>query len=83
MDIIFKEYARVVWQKKWFFLLALFALTCAVVLDLSAPLYYKNIANGLAAPYSDATLALLLDNLKTIMVIYAGVWLSWLCADCA
>ncbi|WP_020157661.1 ABC transporter ATP-binding protein [Methylobacter marinus] len=77
MDIIFKEYARVVWQKKWFFLLALFALTCAVVLDLSAPLYYKNIANGLAAPYSDATLALLLDNLKTIMVIYAGVWLSW------
>ncbi|WP_036248217.1 ABC transporter ATP-binding protein [Methylobacter sp. BBA5.1] len=77
MDIIFKEYARVVWQKKWFFLLALFALSCAVVLDLSAPLYYKNIANGLAAPYSDATLALLLDNLKTIMVIYAGVWLSW------
>jgi ATP-binding cassette subfamily B protein len=77
MDIIFKEYGRVVWQKKWFFLLALFALSCAVVLDLSAPLYYKNIANGLAAPYSDATLAMLLDNLKTIMVIYAGVWLSW------
>ncbi|MCL7422604.1 MAG: ABC transporter ATP-binding protein/permease [Methylobacter sp.] len=77
MDIIFKEYCRVVWQKKGVFLLALFALTCAVVLDLSAPLYYKNIANGLAAPYSDATLALLLDNLKTIMVIYAGVWLSW------
>jgi ATP-binding cassette subfamily B protein len=77
MDIIFKEYGRVVWQKKWYFLLALSALTCAVVLDLSAPLYYKNIANGLAAPYSDATLASLLDNLKTIAMIYAGVWLSW------
>ena len=77
MDIIFKEYGRVVWQKKWYFLLALFALTCAIVLDLSAPLYYKNIANGLAMPYSDAILASLLDNLKTIAMIYASIWLSW------
>ena len=77
MDIIFKEYSRVVWQKKWFFLLALLALTSAITLDLSAPLYYKNIANGLAAPYSDATLTLLLDNLKQIGMIYAGIWLSW------
>ncbi|MBF6649658.1 ABC transporter ATP-binding protein [Methylobacter sp. BlB1] len=77
MDIIFKEYGRVVWQKKWYFLLSLFALVCAVMLDLSAPLYYKNIANGLAKPYSDATLASLLDNLKTIALIYACIWLSW------
>ncbi|MFZ2405366.1 MAG: ABC transporter ATP-binding protein [Methylobacter sp.] len=77
MDIIFKEYSRVVWQKKWFFLLALFALASTVTLDLSAPAYYKNIANGLAAPYSDATLALLLDNLKQVGMIYAGIWLSW------
>jgi hypothetical protein len=41
MDIIFKEYSRVVWQKKWFFLLALIALSSAMTLDLSAPLYYK------------------------------------------
>jgi len=77
MNIIFKEYSRVVWQKKWFFLLALFALASAMTLDLSAPVYYKNIANGLAAPYSDATLALLLDNLKQVAIIYAGIWLSW------
>ncbi len=77
MDIIFKEYSRVVWQKKWFFLLALIALTSAITLDLSAPLYYKNIANGLTAPYSDATLTLLLDNLKQVGIIYAGIWLSW------
>ena len=77
MDIIFKEYSRVVWQKKWFFLLALFALASAITLDLTAPVYYKNIANGLAAPYSDATLALLLDNLKQVGIIYAGIWLSW------
>ena len=77
MDIIFKEYGRVILQKKWYFLLSLLALVCAVMLDLSAPIYYKNIANGLAMPYSDATLTLLLDNLKTIAMIYAGVWLSW------
>lgn len=77
MDVIFKEYSRVIRQKKWFFLLALSALACATTLDLSAPVYYKNIANGLAAPHSDATLAVLLKNLKTIAFIYAGVWLSW------
>jgi len=77
MDIIFKEYSRVIWQKKWFFLLALCALTSTVTLDLWAPIYYKNIANGLTAPYSDAVLALLLDNLKQVGIIYAGIWLSW------
>jgi len=77
MDIIFKEYCKVVWQKKWYFLLALFALACSITLDLSAPVYYKNIANGLAAPYSEATLALLLENLQQIGFIYAGIWLSW------
>ncbi len=77
MDIIFKEYSRVVWQKKWFFLLALFALASAISLELFAPVYYKNIANGLAAPYSDPTLTLLLDNLKQVGLIYAGIWLSW------
>jgi ATP-binding cassette subfamily B protein len=77
MDVIFKEYSRVIRQKKWFFLLALSALASAITLDLSAPIYYKNIANGLAEPYSEATLALLLENLKLIGLIYAGVWLSW------
>lgn len=77
MDIIFNEYCKVVWQKKGYFLLALLALASSITLDLSAPVYYKNIANGLAAPYSEATLALLFKNLQRIGFIYAGVWLSW------
>lgn len=77
MDIIFKEYCKVVWQKKGYFLLALLALACSITLDLSAPVYYKNIANGLAEPYSEATLTLLLANLTTIAGIYGGIWLSW------
>ncbi|MCX7098219.1 MAG: ABC transporter ATP-binding protein [Methylococcales bacterium] len=77
MDIIFKEYCKVVWQKKAYFLMALFALACSISLDLTAPVYYKNIANGLANPYSEATLALLLGNLEHLAYIYAGIWLSW------
>lgn len=77
MDIIFKEYCKVVWQKKGYFLLALFALACSVTLDLSAPVYYKKLANGLAMPYSEATMTLLLEYLLQLGFIYTGVWLSW------
>ena len=77
MDILFKEYGKVIWQKKWYFLLALVALTCAISLDLSAPLYYKKIADGLAEPYSEATRNQLLDNLKHVALIFLGIWLSW------
>jgi ATP-binding cassette, subfamily B, bacterial len=77
MGIIFREYGRVVWQKKWFFLLALLALASATGLDLLAPTYYKNIANGLAAPYSEATLTSLTDNLKQLGLVFAGIWVSW------
>jgi ATP-binding cassette, subfamily B, bacterial len=77
MGIIFREYGRVIWQKKGYFLLALLALLSATSLDLLAPTYYKNIANGLAQPYSDAVLADLLNNLKQLAFVYAGIWLSW------
>jgi ATP-binding cassette, subfamily B, bacterial len=77
MGIIFREYSRVVWQKKWYFLLALLSVASATALDLLAPTYYKNIANGLATPYSDAILAALFENLKQLTLVYAGIWISW------
>lgn len=77
MDIILREYSRVVWQKKWFFLLCLLALSSATFLDLYTPVFYKNIANGFAEPYSDQTLTMLMDNLGMIALFYAGIWLSW------
>ncbi len=77
MDIILREYIRVVRQKKYYFILALIALTSATTLDLYVPVFYKNIANGLALPYSDETQVMLLDNLTRIAVFYSGVWLSW------
>lgn len=77
MGIIFSEYSKVVWQKKWYFLLALAAVASATALDLVAPTYYKNIANGLSMAYSDATLAALFENFKQLMLVYAGIWVSW------
>jgi ATP-binding cassette, subfamily B, bacterial len=77
MDIIFKEYFKVIWQKKFYFCMAMFALACSISLDLTAPVYYKAIANGLAKPFSEETLKLLLDNLKGLAVIYSGIWISW------
>ena len=66
-----------VWQRKGYFLLALLSVASATGLDLFAPTYYKNIADGLAAPYSEATLAALLENLQKLAAVYAGIWLSW------
>ncbi len=77
MDIIFKEYGRVVWQRKGAFLLCLIGITCGTVLDFNVPLLYKNIANGLAEPYSAETLDTLLRNLSWVAAFYAGIWLSW------
>ena len=77
MDIIFREYSRVVWQKKGYFLLALLAVASATGLDLLTPTYYKAIANGLAAAYSEATLSGLMANLKQLCLVFAGIWVSW------
>ncbi|MCF7971986.1 MAG: ABC transporter ATP-binding protein/permease [Methylococcaceae bacterium] len=77
MYIIFTEYGRVIWQKKGYFLLCIMGLTSATVLDFYVPVLYKNIANGLAESYSPLTLAILLDNLTMIAMIYGGIWLSW------
>ncbi len=77
MKIILREYLNVVWQKKWFFLLALLALAGATGFDLYAPTIYKKIANGLSAPYSEDRLEFLLGNLQELALVYAGIWTSW------
>lgn len=77
MDIIFREYGRVIWQKKFYFLLALVSVASATGLDLLAPTLYKNIANGLAAPYSDGLYDELMVNLRDLACVYGGIWLSW------
>lgn len=77
MDIIFKEYSRVIWQKKGYFLVALIALGASVSMDVYVSVFYKNIANGLAMPYSESVFAEIIINLSWVALLYAGIWLSW------
>ncbi len=77
MDIIFREYLRVAWQHKFYFFLVLFGLICATSLNIYSPVFYKNIANGFAQPFSDNTLQMMLDNFWMIVLFYTGIWVSW------
>jgi ATP-binding cassette subfamily B protein len=77
MDIIFREYWRVIWHNKWYFLLVMLALTSATALDYITPIFYKAIADGFAQPFSDQTLAILRENFVWVFTFYVGIWCSW------
>ena len=77
MDIIFREYTRVAWQNKYYLFLVIIGLASATSLNIYTPVFYKNIANGFAMPFSDATLAMMLENFWMIALFYAAIWVSW------
>lgn len=77
MTILLREYGHTVWQRKRAFFLIVFAISCATIIDTSIPLFYKNLANGLAQGYNEQTLQILLDNFVYIAISYALIWLSW------
>ena len=77
MKTIFKEYIRTTWQMRWPFLLVMIGIISATFLGLYVPVFYKNIANGFAQPFSAATSTMMLENFWMIVLFYAGIWLSW------
>ncbi len=77
MKTIFKEYARTTWEKRWGFLLVMIGVMTATTLSIYVPVFYKNIANGFAEPYTPATFQMMLDNFWMVVMFYAGIWLSW------
>lgn len=77
MKTIFKEYIRVTWEKRWGFLLVMIGVTTATILGIYVPIFYKNIANGFAQPYSPETLAMMMHNFWMVLLFYAGIWISW------
>ena len=77
MKTIFIEYIRVTWLQRWWFLLVILGVVTATTLGIYAPLFYKNIANGFAQPYSAETAQMMLDNFWMVVLFYAGIWLSW------
>ena len=77
MKIIFKEYLRVMREKPWGFLLIIIGVITATILGIYVPVFYKNIANGFALPYSPETLDMMMHNFWMVLLFYAGIWLSW------
>ena len=77
MKTIFKEYINVALQVRWAFLLVMIGIIFATFLGIYVPVFYKNIANGFAEPFSVETSAMMLQNFWMIVLFYAGIWLSW------
>ena len=77
MKTIFKEYARVTWEKRWGFLLIMIGITSATILSIYVPVFYKNIANGFAQSFNPETLEMMMHNFWMILLFYAGIWVSW------
>ena len=77
MKTIFKEYIRTALHFKGWFLLVMFGICSATTLSIYVPVFYKNIANGFAQPYSPETFQMMLDNFWMVALFYAGIWLSW------
>ena len=77
MKTIFIEYIKVTWLHRWWFLLVMLGVITATTLGIYVPVFYKDIANGFAQPYSADTAQMMLDNFWMIVLFYAGIWLSW------
>jgi len=77
MKTIFREYLRTTLHFRWWFLLVMLGVCTATVLGIYVPVFYKNIANGFAQPYSPETFQMMLDNFWMVVLFYAGIWISW------
>ena len=77
MKTVFKEYRRLLWRQRWSLLVVLACITLAVSIDMTIPLIYKPIANALAQPYSETTLAILMENLVYLALLFTAMWLVW------
>ncbi len=77
MKTIFREYLRITWHHRWWFLLVMAGVATATSLGIYVPVFYKNIANGFAQPFSTETARMMMDNFWMIVLFYAGIWLSW------
>ena len=77
MDILIREYGRIIWQKRLAAFFMLLGISGAIGLDILAPLIYKNIANGLAQPFTPDIREMLIENLMWLGGIFVVVWLCW------
>ncbi|PWQ92633.1 ABC transporter ATP-binding protein [Leucothrix pacifica] len=77
MDILLREYGRIIWLKRFPAFLMLLGISGAIGLDIMAPLIYKNIANGLAQPFTPDIREMLIQNLMWLAGVFIAIWLCW------
>lgn len=77
MKPAFREYSAIVWKFKWAALLVIISVTTATVIDTIVPLFYKDIANALADPFSQENYRLLISAFLKIMGSFIAIWFCW------
>ena len=77
MDILIREYGRIIWQKRLAAFFMLLGISGAIGLDILTPLIYKNIANGLAQPFTPEIRTVLIENLMYLGGIFIAIWICW------
>jgi ATP-binding cassette subfamily B protein len=77
MEILFREYGSIIRQKWGWFLLVMLGISGGSGLEMLVPLYYKDIANQLALPYSAQGYASVLHSLLQVALMYGAIWVSW------
>jgi ATP-binding cassette subfamily B protein len=77
MNIIFREYARIIALRKWSFLLVVLAVGTATMLDTLVPVFYKGIANEFAKDFNPSSYQNLMQYFLYILLTYIAIWLLW------
>lgn len=77
MKPAFREYGTVIWKYRWAMLLVVVGVSAATIIDTLVPLFYKEIANVLAAPYSPKKYDILISAFLKIAASFGAIWLCW------
>lgn len=77
MGTVLKEYLKMIWKRKLHFFTLTFLILVAVSIELTIPIFYKDIANILAEDFSKEGLSSIMQAFLTIILLYSIFWVSW------
>lgn len=77
MKTIFRVYWQILMQRKWAFFLVVLSIAMATIIDTAVPIFYKDIANHLAADFSEQSYDGLIQTFTYILLSFVAIWLLW------
>ena len=77
MKALWKQYWKVVWKRKWSFLFLLVAIAGINILEVTVPMYYKEIVNLLGVNPSPNAIEMIFQAFFGIVVCYSFIWIIW------